>query len=67
MVLIIVSESHIVKACIPMLVTLSGKSMLVRKKQHIKALFPITSTPFLIEYLPFKFSGALSNLFQSYP
>ena len=48
-----------------MLVTLSGKSMLVRKKQHIKALFPITSTPFLIEYLPFKFSGALSNLFQS--
>ena len=48
-----------------MLFTLSGKSMLKRKPQPIKALSPITFTPSLIEYLPSNNTGALSNLFQS--
>ena len=39
--------------------------MLVRNLHKKKALSPITFTPFLIEYLPLKLSGALSNLFQS--
>ena len=39
--------------------------MLVSDSQHPKALFPITFTPFLIEYSPFNPNGALSNLFQS--
>ena len=39
--------------------------MLVRDLQPQKAQFPITFTSFLIEYLPLKLIGALSNLFQS--
>ena len=39
--------------------------MLVRDSHQKKAPFPITFTPFLIEYLPLKLFGFLSNLFQS--
>ena len=48
-----------------MFVTPFGILILVSDVQHPKALFPITFTPFLIEYSPFNSAGALSNLFQS--
>ena len=63
--MMLVSESQPQKAFLPMLVKLSGKSMLVRKPHPWKASFPTTFTPSLIEYLPFNPIGALSNLFQS--
>lgn len=53
------------KASSPIFVTLFGILILVSDVQHPKALFPITFTPFLIEYSPFNPDGALSNLFQS--
>ena len=58
-------DSHFIKAEFPIVVTLLGIFMLVRKQQLIKAQIPITFTPFLIEYSPFNSAGALSNLFQS--
>ena len=53
------------KAPFSIVVTLFGIFMLVRDLHIPKAQFPITFTPFLIEYLPLKLLGALSNLFQS--
>ena len=58
-------ESQNAKAECPIVVTLFGIFMLVRELHEEKASFPITFTPFLIEYLPLKLFGALSNLFQS--
>ena len=48
-----------------MFVTLFGILILVSELHNQKALFPITFTPFLIEYSPSNPNGALSNLFQS--
>ena len=61
----LVRDLHALKAQSPIVVTLFGIFMLVRDSHIPKAPFQITFTPFLIEYLPLKLSGALSNLFQS--
>ncbi len=58
-------RSQFQKAESPIVVTLFGIFMLVRNLHKKKAMSPITFTPFLIEYLPLKLVGALSNLFQS--
>lgn len=64
-ILMLMSDLQPQKASFPIFVTLFGIFMLVRKLHKKKALSPITFTPFLIEYLPLKLIGALSNLFQS--
>ena len=79
-IFMVVRESQNAKAPSPIIVTLLGMFMLVRYWQNNlragflaqvrelhpqKALFPITFTPSLIEYLPFNSLGAQSNLFQS--
>ncbi len=64
-IFMLVRESQDTKAEYPIVVTLLGIFMLVRDLQPPKATSPITFTPFLIEYLPLKLSGASSNLFQS--
>ena len=64
-IFMLVRDLHHPKTLFPIVVTLFGIFMLVRKSHHSKALSPITFTPFLIEYTPSKFVGALSTLFQS--
>ena len=59
------SELQEEKALSPIFVTLFGILILVSNQRFEKALFPITFTPFLIEYSPFNPDGAFSNLFQS--
>ena len=61
----LVRESQNTKVKSPIVVTLFGIFMLVMNLHKKKVLSPITFTPFLIEYLPLKLVGALSNLFQS--
>ena len=64
-IFMLVRDSQHAKALSPIVVTLFGIFMLVRNLHKKKAMSPITFTPFLIEYLPLKLVGALSNLFQS--
>ena len=64
-IFMLVRESQNTKVKSPIVVTLFGIFMLVRNLHKKKVLSPITFTPFLIEYLPLKLVGALSNLFQS--
>ena len=64
-IFMLVRDLQSLKAPLPIVVTLFGIFMLVRKPQNSKALSPITFTSFLIEYLPFKLLGALSNFFPS--
>ena len=74
-ILMLVRELQSLKALSPIVVTLLGIFMLVMLSHpivnpissidHINALSPMIFTPSLIENLPFKHDGTLSNLFQS--